>query len=76
MSCGPIRWRAGNSIIPPRRAILAHVVAAGYTQRHVLEVLTIVALKPLSNDVNHLAQTPLDPQFASQAWSATGTTVA
>ena len=57
-------------------ADLAHVVAAGYTQRHVLDVLTIVALKTLSNYVNHIAHTPLDPQFASQAWSATGTTVA
>ena len=28
---------------------LEHVVAAGYTQRHVLDVLTIVALKTLSN---------------------------
>lgn len=55
---------------------LEHVVAAGYTQRHVLDVLTIVALKTLSNYVNHIAQTPLDPQFAAQAWKATGTTVA
>ena len=53
-----------------------HVVAAGYTQRHLLDVLTIVALKTLSNYVNHIAHTPLDPQFASQAWSAKGATVA
>lgn len=51
-------------------ADLEHVVAAGYTQRHVLDVLTIVALKTLSNYVNHMAHTPLDPQFASHAWKA------
>jgi uncharacterized peroxidase-related enzyme len=51
-------------------ADLEHVVAAGYTQRHVLDVLTIVALKTLSNYVNHIAHTPLDPQFASHAWKA------
>ena len=57
-------------------ADLEHVVAAGYTQRHVLDVLTIVALKTLSNYVNHIAHTPLDPQFASQEWKAQGATVA
>ncbi len=57
-------------------ADLEHVVAAGYTQRHVLDVLTIVALKTLSNYANHIAHTPLDPQFASQAWKAPAATVA
>ena len=57
-------------------ADLEHVVAAGYTQRHVLDVLTIVALKTLSNYVNHIAHTPLDPQFAAQEWKAQVATVA
>ena len=57
-------------------ADLEHVVAAGYAQRHVLDVLTIVALKTLSNYVNHIAHTPLDPQFAAQAWKAQAATVA
>ena len=57
-------------------ADLEHVVALGYTQRHVLDVLTIVALKTLSNYVNHIAHTPLDPQFAPQAWKAQAATVA
>ena len=55
---------------------LEHFIAAGYTQRHVLDVLTIVSLKTLSNHVNHIADTPLDPQFASQAWKAQVATVA
>lgn len=44
-------------------------VAAGYTQRHLLDVLTVVAMKTLSNYVNHIAETPLDQSFASQRWS-------
>ena len=55
---------------------LEHFVAAGYTQRHVLDVLTIVALKTLSNYVNHIAHTPLDSQFAPQVWKSQAATVA
>lgn len=47
---------------------LEYAAKAGYTQRHVLDVLTLVSLKTLSNYVNHIAHTPLDPQFAKQAW--------
>ena len=47
---------------------LEQCAAAGFTQRHVLDALTIVALKTLSNAVNHVAHTPLDPQFSQQAW--------
>jgi uncharacterized peroxidase-related enzyme len=43
---------------------------AGYDQRHVLEVLTILAQKILSNYYNHIARTPLDEMFQSQAWEA------
>lgn len=45
--------------------------AAGYDQRHLLEVLTILAQKTLSNYYNHIAQTPLDEMFQSQVWEAT-----
>ena len=54
---------------------LEYFIAAGYTQRHLLDMLTIVALKTLSNYVNHIAHTPLDPQFAPQAWKAQAATV-
>jgi len=54
---------------------LEHVVTAGYSQRHILDVLTIVSLKTLSNYVNHIAHTPLDAQFAAQAWKAQAVTV-
>ena len=42
--------------------------AAGYDQRHVLEVLTILAQKTLSNYFNHISHTPLDDMFQSRAW--------
>lgn len=48
---------------------------AGYGQRQLLDVLTIVALKTLSNYANHLAHTPLDTQFAAQSWKAPAKTV-
>jgi|CXWL01.1.fsa_nt_gi uncharacterized peroxidase-related enzyme len=57
-------------------ADLTQFAAAGYTERHVLDVLTIVALKTLSNYVNHIAHTPLDAQFAAHAWTSQAATVA
>lgn len=47
---------------------LNQFAAAGYTERQLLDVLTIVVLKTLSNYVNHIAHTPLDAQFAAQEW--------
>lgn len=43
---------------------------AGYTHRHLLDVVSILALKTLSNYTNHMAHTPVDPEFARLAWSA------
>ena len=50
-------------------------LAAGYITRHVLEILSILALKTLSNYTNHLAHTPLDAAFAGQKWSTSATQV-
>jgi uncharacterized peroxidase-related enzyme len=55
---------------------LEHFVAAGYTRRHVLDVITFLALKTLSNYANHIAHTPLDAQFAAQSWKSQVATVA
>ena len=41
---------------------------AGYDQRHVLEVITLLAQKTMSNYYNHIAQTPLDEMFQPMAW--------
>lgn len=43
--------------------------AAGYSGPQALEVILGVAMKTISNYVNHFAETPLDPAFAGQAWS-------
>lgn len=44
-------------------------IAAGYDRRHLLDVITVVGMKTLSNYVNHISETPLDEAFASQQWS-------
>ncbi len=44
-------------------------LAAGFTRTNVLEILTGVAMKTLSNYTNHLAETPLDKAFEGQRWA-------
>lgn len=44
-------------------------LTAGYTKSQLLDVITGVTQKTLSNYVNHIATTPLDAQFAKAAWS-------
>ena len=48
---------------------LSEFLDAGYDQRHIIEVITILAQKTMSNYYNHLAQTPLDDMFQSMEWS-------
>jgi len=43
-------------------------LAAGFTKRNVLEVILAITSKVLSNYTNHIAETPLDDQFAACAW--------
>jgi AhpD family alkylhydroperoxidase len=45
-------------------------LAAGYTRRHVLDVILGVGVKTLSNYTNHIANTPLDPAWAEQRWAS------
>ncbi len=45
-------------------------LAAGYEKRRVLDVILATALKTLSNYTNHVAETPLDPAFSGQRWTA------
>ncbi|MFC4907482.1 carboxymuconolactone decarboxylase family protein [Actinomadura gamaensis] len=42
---------------------------AGYTRRHVMDVVLGVGMKTLSNYTNHIAHTPLDPAWAAQRWT-------
>ena len=45
-------------------------LGAGFTRAQVLEVVLIVGAKTISNYVNHLTGTPLDPFMAQTAWVA------
>jgi uncharacterized peroxidase-related enzyme len=45
-------------------------LGAGFGQRQILDIIVGVAMKTLSNYINHLALTPLDGAFAAQAWEA------
>ena len=44
--------------------------AAGYNKANVLDVILGTGLKVLSNFTNHIAQTPVDRAFQSNAWTA------
>jgi uncharacterized peroxidase-related enzyme len=44
--------------------------AAGYAEEQILDVITAVAMKTISNYTNHLASTPLDAAFAPASWTA------
>lgn len=48
---------------------LSAFFAAGYEQRHVLEVIMVLSQKVISNYVNHIAETPVDEPFRKYAWS-------
>lgn len=43
--------------------------SAGYAQQQVLEVILGLSQKVISNYINHVAKTPVDPVFESFAWS-------
>lgn len=52
----------------PARADVEAFLAAGYSERHVLGVILALAVKTLSNTVNHLFHTPLDAAFEGRRW--------
>lgn len=53
--------------LPSRRAVEAFL-AAGYSERQVLEIVLAISVKILSNYANHLFHTPLDPMFEPRHW--------
>lgn len=52
----------------PSSADVRAFLAAGFDERHVLEIILALAVKTLSNYANHLFHTPLDDVFAGYAW--------
>ena len=55
----------------PGEQQLAAFAAAGFTPAQVLEVLTGVGVKTLTNYTNHITETPLDSASAAQRWQKT-----
>lgn len=53
----------------PTRADAERFLAAGFEERHVLDIVLAIAVKTLSNYSNHLFHTPLDPAFSEWAWT-------
>lgn len=49
---------------------LAAFKEAGYTDRHVLEIILAIAVKTISNYSNHVLHTQVDAPFQSYAWKA------
>lgn len=43
-------------------------LSASYSQAQILEVILAASLKTLSNYANHVAETPVDDEFAGRAW--------
>ncbi len=53
----------------PDSADVNAFLAAGYSERQILEVVLAIAVKTLSNYANHLGHTPVDGVFAGRAWA-------
>ena len=52
----------------PSKAATAAFLAAGYSERQILEIVLALAVKTISNYSNHLFHTPLDPVFEGRRW--------
>jgi uncharacterized peroxidase-related enzyme len=55
----------------PSQAEIDNFLNAGYTQNHILGVITGIGVKTMSNYFNHIADTPVDDIFAVRKWSKT-----
>lgn len=53
--------------LPQTRDVEAFL-AAGYTERQILEIILAIAVKTLSNYANHLFHTPVDAMFVPRLW--------
>lgn len=52
----------------PSKADVNAFVAAGYSEKNVLEIVLAIAVKTLSNYSNHLFDTPVDDMFSDYTW--------
>lgn len=54
----------------PSRRDVESFLAAGYGERHMLDIILAIALKTMSSYSSHLCHTPVDGMYASHAWKA------
>lgn len=52
----------------PARQDLQAFLAAGFSERQVLEIILAIAVKTISNYSNHVFHTDVDPVFATYRW--------
>ena len=52
----------------PARQDLQAFLAAGFSERQVLEIILAIAVKTISNYSNHVFHTEVDPVFAAYRW--------
>jgi uncharacterized peroxidase-related enzyme len=52
----------------PTRQDLQGFLAAGFSERQVLEIILAIAVKTISNYSNHVFHTDVDPVFAAYRW--------
>lgn len=52
----------------PSKQDINEFLAAGYSERHALEIVLAIAVKTISNYSNHLFNTPVDDMFSEYAW--------
>lgn len=53
----------------PSTADVLAFLAAGYSERQILEIVLAISVKILSNYANHLFHTPVDQMFAGRTWA-------
>lgn len=52
----------------PKQADVNAFLAAGYSEKYVLEIVLAIAVKTLSNYANHVFHTPVDAMFSGRTW--------
>ena len=52
----------------PTKAEVKAFIDAGYTERHILEIILAISVKTISNYSNHIFHTEVDEVFAGRAW--------
>jgi uncharacterized peroxidase-related enzyme len=56
----------------PSRSEAEAFLAAGFEERHILDILLAISVKTISNYANHLFHTPLDAMFEGRRWKEPG----